>query len=312
MICFVAWNGIAWNLVKRRNMTMNRARRTSYIDLGEGDWNIEIRPTASFFQLHLKELLAYRDLIFLFVRRDFKTMYKQTILGPAWILLHPLMSTSVFTIIFGRIANISTDGVPDFLFYMAGNILWTYFSACLLAASNTFLGNAGLFGKVYFPRMVTPISASLSKLITFGEQFLLFLLFAFRYLAIGKVRVTWWALATPFLLLELACLAMGTGMILASLTAKYRDLQVLVSFGMQLWMYATPIVYPLSQIPEKWSWLFWWNPVASVVECFRCGWLGSGSGSVCQLGVGAVITAVVLMIGMLLFNRTQRNFMDTI
>ncbi len=230
----------------------------------------------------------------------------------AWILLNPVLTTGVFTVVFGRIAHISTDGIPEFLFYMAGNILWSYFYGCLTTVGNTFIGNARLFGKVYFPQIVTPVSVSLSKLTTFGAQFVLFLAFVLWYSAKGMVHVTWWCLATPLLLLELACLAMGVGMILASLTAKYRDLQVLTGFGIQLWMYATPVVYPLSQIPGRWQWLLMWNPAASVVECFRRRWLGSGSPSIAYLAVGAGLTMIIFVFGMLLFERTQRNFMDTI
>lgn len=291
---------------------MKKNRCGAKVDLGEESWSLEIQSESSFFQLNIKEIFEYKDLIFLFVRRDFKTMYKQTVLGPLWILLNPILTTGVFTIVFGRIAAIPTDGLPDFLFYMAGNILWSYFAGCLTAVSNTFLGNARLFGKVYFPRMVSPVSVSLSKLITFGAQFLVFLMFVLWYAVNGMVHVTWWCLTTPFLLLELACLAMGVGMILASLTAKYRDLQVLTGFGIQLWMYATPIVYPLSKIPGKWQWLMICNPAASVVECFRRGWLGCGTVSLRNLGVGIILTMMVLLFGMLLFEHTQKSFMDTI
>ena len=272
-------------------------------DLGPENWTLTIRPRASFFQLNLKELMEYRDLIFLFVKRDFKTMYKQTILGPAWILLNPLLTTVVFTFVFGRIAGISTDGVPDFLFYMAGNILWVYFSGCLQATANTFLGNAHLFGKVYFPRMVTPIAVSLSKGITFGAQLLLFVLLSAWYGMKGNVHMNLWCLITPLLILVLSLLAMGTGMILASFTAKYRDLQVLTGFGIQLWMYATPVVYPVSQIPKRWQGLMLCNPAAPVVETFRYAWLGSGSIPFGWLGIGCGITLVVFLTGLLLFNR---------
>lgn len=281
-------------------------------DLGGESWALEIRPAESFFQLHLKEFFEYRDLIALFVGRDFKTMYKQTILGPLWILLSPLLTTGIFTIVFGRIVGVSTEGVPDYLFYMGGNILWTYFSSCLTAASGTFIGNAGLFGKVYFPRLIMPVSASISKLIVFGVQFLLFLALTLQMAVSGNVNITPLCLVTPFLLLQLALLAMGAGMILASLTAKYRDLQVLISFGLQLWMYATPVVYPMSGIPKSWKWIMMCNPAASAVEWFRAGWLGSGTISIGQFGFAWLMTLVIFLLGLLLFNRTQRNFMDTI
>ena len=300
-------------------------RQAEKVDLGSDDWTMEIRPYASAFHFPIKELWEYRDLLFLFVRRDFKTMYKQTILGPAWILLSPLLTTGMFSLIFGRIAGISTDGTPAFLFYMAGNILWNYFSSCLSAASSTFIGNAGLFGKVYFPRIVVPASSAVSKLITFGAQFLLFLAWGFLLFPAVKLApivadiasrtpplLTWLCLMTPILLVMLALLAIGTGMILASLTAKYRDLQVLVGFGVQLWMYASPIVYPLSQIPGKWRILLSLNPVAYIVECFRYGWLGSGIVSIPNLMIGLGIILLILFVGTVMFNKTQRNFMDTV
>ena len=287
-------------------------KKKEYVDLGKETWTMEIRPSTSFFQLNIKEILEYKDLIFLFVQRDFKTMYKQTILGPAWILIRPLLTTVVFTVVFGRIASISTDGVPDFLFYMAGNILWSYFSGCLQTTANAFLGNARLFGKVYFPRVVMPISVSLSKLITFGAQFLLLLLFVVWYQYRGGVQISWFCRVTPLVLLQRALLAIGTGMILASFTTKYRDLQVLVDFGIQLWMYATPVVYPMSEIPKQWQWIILLNPAAPAVECFRYGWLGSGTFPIMWFSIACVITVGIALLGMLLFNRTQRTFMDTV
>ncbi len=287
-------------------------RQVEKTDLGSENWTMEIRPYASAFHFPIRELWEYRDLLLLFVRRDFKTMYKQTILGPIWILISPLLTTGMFSIIFGRIAGISTDGTSAFLFYMAGNILWNYFSGCLSSSANTFIGNAGLFGKVYFPRIVVPAASAVSRLITFGAQFLLFLILLFLNPGSGQIQVTWLIVMTPVLLLMLALLAIGTGMILASLTAKYRDLQVLVGFGIQLWMYASPIVYPLSQIPGRWRGLLCINPIAGIVECFRRGWLGSGMFSVSDLLIGAGIILIILFIGTVMFNKTQRNFMDTV
>ena len=287
-------------------------RQVEKTDLGSENWTMEIRPYASAFHFPIRELWEYRDLLLLFVRRDFKTMYKQTILGPIWILISPLLTTGMFSIIFGRIAGISTDGTSAFLFYMAGNILWNYFSGCLSSSANTFIGNAGLFGKVYFPRIVVPAASAVSRLLTFGAQFLLFLILLFLNPGSGQIQVTWLIVMTPVLLLMLVLLAIGTGMILASLTAKYRDLQVLVGFGIQLWMYASPIVYPLSQIPGRWRWLLCINPIAGIVECFRRGWLGSGMFSVSDLLIGAGIILIILFIGTVMFNKTQRNFMDTV
>lgn len=275
-------------------------------------WTTIIRPKNSFFQINLKEILEYRELIFLFLKRDFKTMYKQTILGPVWILLNPLLTTFVFTIVFGRIAQISTDGVPDFLFYMAGNLIWVFFSSCLTSTANTFLGNARLLGKVYFPGVILPLSNVLSRLVTFGVQFLLFSGFVFWHQYLGNVHVTVWCLILPLLLLESAVLAMGVGMILASLTAKYRDLQVLVGFGVQLWMYITPVVYPISQISPAWRRILLWNPMAAITESFRYGWLGSGAVSWKWLGTGGVISLCCFVFGLLLFQKTQRVFVDTV
>ena len=277
------------------------------------EWTTVIKPKTRLLDLNLKELWKYRDLIVMFVKRDFKTMYKQTILGPLWIIINPMLTTLMFTIVFGGIANISTDGMPQFVFYMAGNTLWSYFSTCLTKTANTFINNSAVFGKVYFPRLVTPISTVISGLINFFVQFCLFMIFVLYYAFTGNaVQPNLYILLTPFLLLLIAMLSLGFGIIISSLTTKYRDLAVLVTFGVQLWMYATPIVYPISQIPTKWQSIMLLNPVAPIVETFRYAFLGSGTIPWFYLGIGVITTLIVLFIGIILFNKVQKTFMDTI
>ena len=277
------------------------------------NWTTIIRPKTGWFDINLKELVQYKDLIVMFVKRDFKTMYKQTILGPLWIIINPLLTTLMFTIVFGNIANISTDGMPQIVFYMLGTTVWTYFSSCLTKTSSTFTGNAAIFGKVYFPRLVTPISTVISGLINFGVQFLMFLGFMAYFMIKGSpIEPNWWILITPLLLVQLAALALGFGIIISSMTTKYRDLAVLVTFGVQLWMYATPVVYPASQIGGKLKTLMMLNPVSPIVESFRYAFLGSGSIPWNYLGISVVTTLVVLSAGVVLFSRVEKTFMDTV
>ena len=277
------------------------------------NWTTIIKPKTGWFDINLKELVQYKDLIIMFVKRDFKTMYKQTILGPLWIIINPLMTTLMFTIVFGNIANISTDGMPQIVFYMLGTTVWTYFSSCLTKTSSTFTGNAAIFGKVYFPRLVTPISTVISGLINFGVQFLMFLGFMAYFMIKGSpIEPNWWILITPLLLVQLAALALGFGIIISSMTTKYRDLAVLVTFGVQLWMYATPVVYPASQIGGKLKTLMMLNPVSPIVESFRYAFLGSGSIPWNYLGISVVTTLVVLFAGVVLFSRVEKTFMDTV
>lgn len=272
-----------------------------------------IKPKTGWFDIDLKELLQYKDLIIMFVKRDFKTMYKQTILGPLWIIINPLLTTIMYTIVFGNIANISTDGMPQIVFYMLGTTIWTYFSTCLTKTSATFTGNAAIFGKVYFPRLVTPISTVISGFINFAVQFVMFLGFAIYYYINGApINPNIYILITPFLILQLACLSLGFGVIISSLTTKYRDLAVLVTFGVQLWMYATPVVYPASQIGGKLKTLMMLNPVSPIVESFRYAFLGSGSIPWNFLGISVITTLVVLFIGVVLFSRVEKTFMDTV
>jgi len=277
------------------------------------DWDLIIRPKTRWFDLHLGDLWRYRDLMMLFVWRDFVASYKQTLLGPFWHLLAPLMSTLIFTVIFGEIARIPTDGLPPFLFYMCGLTAWNYFAACLTGTSGVFLSNANIFGKVYFPRLTVPVSIVISSLVKFGIQFALFIGFMIFFSVRGSaLHPNLMILLTPYLLLIMATLGLGVGIIISALTTKYRDLQVLVGFGVQLLMYATPIVYPMSAVPEKYRLLILINPMAPVIETFRYAFLGSGSFSVAHLIYSTIITLIFLMIGILLFNRVEKTFMDTV
>lgn len=265
------------------------------------------------FSLNLRALWKYRDLVFLFVKRDLKNVYKQTVLGPLWIIINPFLSTFVFTVIFGIIANISTDGIPQFLFYMSGNILWSYFSSCFNRASSTFLSNARIFGKVYFPRLVMPLSGIIYNSITFIVQFVMFVILVAVYAFNGaNVHPNILVLALPVLIIQTALLGTGTGLIISSLTTKYRDLNVLVSFGLTLWMYITPIVYPVSQISDNFRWIMLLNPVAPIVETFRYAFLGNGSFEWFFLLISAAVTVVVLIVGMIVFNQVEKNFIDTV
>ncbi|SDW04011.1 ABC transporter permease [Thiocapsa roseopersicina] len=276
-------------------------------------WDLVIEPHGHVLDLKLRELWQYRDLIALFVRRDFVAQYKQTILGPAWHLIQPLLTTITFTIIFGKIAKIPTDGVPPFLFFMAGTVLWTYFSGVLTGTSGTFTSNAGIFGKVYFPRLAVPVAGLLSKLIAFGIQFLFFLCFLAFFMWRGAdVAPNAWALLTPLLLLMMAALGLGLGVIVSSLTTRYRDLTVVVGFGVQLLMYATPVIYPLSVLPEPYRTWMLLNPMAPIMEIFRHAYLGAGDVSVGLLLYAAALIGLILVVGILLFNRVERTFMDTV
>jgi lipopolysaccharide transport system permease protein len=279
----------------------------------DSGWTQIIQPRGRFFDLRLKELLNYTDLISLFVRRDFVAQYKQTILGPAWHIIQPLMTTIIFTIVFGKIAQIPTDGAPQFIFYLSGTVIWTYFANVLTDTSTTFTRNANIFGKVYFPRLVTPIATSISKLISFAIQFLMFIGFLIYYKLSGaNITPNLWILATPILLLLMAALALGTGLLVTAMTTRYRDLAVLVTFGVQLWMYASPVIYPISSLPEKWQ--FWanLNPVAPIIESFRYAFLGAGDINLGLMLQSTLIICSLFCISLLVFNRVERTFADTI
>jgi len=277
------------------------------------DWDLIITPRKKWYDLQLRDVWHYRDLIGMFVRRDFVSRYKQTILGPLWFLIQPLLTSVVFVVVFGNIANLPTDGLPQMLFYMSGNVLWNYFSGCLTGTSTTFTSNAHLFGKVYFPRLVTPISIIISNLITFAIQFFFFLSFFVYFLLRGSnIGVTSWALMLPLLILLMAGLGLGFGIIISSLTTKYRDLQQLVGFGVSLLMYLTPVIYPISSIPEKLRWIAEVNPITPIIETFRAGFLGAGNATWLGLGYSAVFMLVVLFIGVVIFNRVEKTFIDTV
>ena len=277
------------------------------------EWDLIIQPKRAWWDLRIKQVWRYRDLILLFVRRDFVSYYKQTILGPLWFLIQPLLTTGVFTIIFGQVAALPTDGLPPFLFYLSGTVIWSYFSQCLSATSDTFIANQNIFGKVYFPRLVTPISILISNMITFGIQFLMFIGFVIFFMLGGAdVQITLSALLLPVLIFLMAGLGLGFGIIISSLTTKYRDLKFLVGFGIQLWMYATPVIYPVSSIPERWQWIALVNPITPIVETFRHAFLGAGTASFGMLGYSFIAMLVVFFIGVLLFNRVEQTFMDTV
>jgi lipopolysaccharide transport system permease protein len=276
-------------------------------------WDMVIRPQRSLFDLRLGELWKYRDLVMLFVWRDFVAVYKQTILGPLWYLIQPLLTTITFTVIFGNIAKLPTDGLPQFLFYMSGTVIWTYFADCLTKTSNTFTQNAHLFGKVYFPRLAVPVSILLSNLITFAIQFAFFLLFmGFFALSGSTLRPNLWILLTPVLVLMMAGLGLGFGIIISSLTTKYRDLRFLVTFGVQLLMYATPVIYPASSIPARFQFLIQANPMTPIIETFRYAFLGAGSMHPLNLLYSFGFMVVVVLIGAVIFNRVEQTFMDTV
>jgi lipopolysaccharide transport system permease protein len=276
-------------------------------------WDLVIRSQRAWWDLRLGELWKYRDLIRLMVWRDFVAAYKQTILGPLWHLIQPIITTLTFTVIFGAIAKLPTDGLPPFLFYMAGNTVWGYFSTSLTNTSNTFTNNAGIFGKVYFPRLSVPVSVVISNLISFAIRMATFLAFLTYFMLAGSdIHLTWWALFLPVLIVLMAGLGLGIGIIVSSLTTKYRDLQQLVSFGVQLLMYATPVLYPLSTVPQNFRWLVLINPLTPIVEVFRLGFLGVSAIEPVSLFYSSAFMTVVLLVGVLIFNHVENTFMDTV
>lgn len=280
----------------------------------EKEYHVQISAKHRWFDLKLDEVWAYRDLILLFTKKSFTVRYKQTILGPLWLLINPIMSSLMYTVIFGHIAGLSTDGVPKLLFYLTGDAVWGYFSTCLTSNAGTFTGNAGLFGKVYFPRLTIPISNILSALIQLMIQLLLVFGFGAYYVSQGMVSPNPSALwLLPVALLQMGLLGMGVGIIVSSLTTKYRDLSVLVGFGVSLWMYATPVVYPLSQVSEDLlRRMILLNPVTMPMEAFRYVLLGVGTLSLRHFILSWGITLVTMLIGILIFNRIERTFMDTV
>jgi len=276
-------------------------------------WDLVIGPKRGWLDFNLKDIWLYRDLVFHFVRRDFVAFYKQTILGPLWYIIQPLLTTLVFTVIFGKVARISTDGVPPFIFYLSGTVAWGYFSSCLKETSDTFITNSKIFGKVYFPRLTVPLSVVIINLVKFGIQFLLFLGFLVYFIKIkAPINPNLFILLLPVLMLQMAILSLGTGILISSMTTKYRDMKFLVGFGIQLWMYATPVVYPVSVVPERFRFFYMLNPVASIVETFRHSFLGTGKVNGVDILISWAVTMLLLFSGVILFNRVDKTFMDTV
>ena len=277
-------------------------------------WSLIIKPKTSWFDLHLQDLWRYRDLLFMFVKRDFVAMYKQTILGPIWFLIQPLLTTVMFIIVFDKVAKIPTDGAPPALFYLSGLVIWNYFASCLNKTATTFTDNAGIFGKVYFPRLIVPLSNVISALISFGIQLalLLLLLGYFYFILDYPIVFNSYIFLLPFLLLLVAALGLGMGIIISSVTTKYRDLVFLVSFGVQLLMYATPVIYPLSFFSGKYKLFLLANPITPLMEVFRYSVLGVGEFNFWHLIYSLIFTILTLLVGVVLFNRVEKSFMDVV
>jgi lipopolysaccharide transport system permease protein len=280
----------------------------------EQEWDLEIKPHDKLFNLHLKDVWNYRDLMWLFVRRDFVAQYKQTVLGPIWHFVQPILTTAMFLLVFGKIAKISTDGIAPVAFYMSGITLWGYFSSCLTSTANTFVGNASIFGKVYFPRLVLPLSVVISNIVKLGIQLLLLIVVIGYYHFNGyPFQFRWELLLIPILVFQLAALGLGLGVIISSVTTKYRDFSVLLGFAIQLYMYITPIVYPLSFVENKsYKWLILANPLTPVIETFRYTLFGVGTISPSLVLYSILFTAFAFFTGIVLFNRVEKTFMDTV
>lgn len=280
----------------------------------EESWTEVIQPRTNLLDLGLADVWRYRDLVMLFVRRDFVSTYKQTVLGPIWFFIQPLLTTITYVIIFGNVAKLSTDGLPQMVFYMSGITIWNYFAQTLTNTSTVFRDNAAMFGKVYFPRLTMPLSIVISNLVRFAIQLGLFLAIWLYYLLKGNSNIhpNWLIALTPLLVVVMGLMSLGLGMIFSALTTKYRDLAMLLAFGVQLLMYATPVIYPLSSITGKYRWIILANPMTSIVETFRYAFLGSGSFNWNYLVYSLVFTVVILMLGTIIFNRVQKSFTDTV
>jgi lipopolysaccharide transport system permease protein len=279
----------------------------------EQHWTEEIRSEHSLFTINLVEVWRYRDLLLMLLKRDFITFYKQTILGPLWFIIQPLLTTLIYIVLFVQVAKIDVGGVPTLAFYLSGVTIWNYFSDSLIKTSNVFQGNASIFGKVYFPRLIMPLSVVISSLMKFAIQFLLFVGVVLYYTYVThEIQPNIWVLMTPVLLLMMACFALGVGMIFSSMTTKYKDLSFLLAFGVQLYMYATPVVYPITAMPEKYRWIVNSNPLTGIFECFRYGYLGKGNFDPQSLIFSAGFISIILVIGTLIFNKVEKSFMDTI
>ena len=276
------------------------------------DWDLIIKGQSSLFDVNFKDLWHYRDLLFLFVKRDFVTVYKQTILGPLWFFIQPLLTTITFTIIFGVVAQLNTDGAPKIIFYMAGITLWNYFSTCLTTVAGVFTTNASIFGKVYFPRLIMPLTIVISNLMKFGVQFLLFLGFVLYFVLKGQIHPNIYIALTPYIIILMAVISMGIGLILTAMTTKYKDLTQLITFGIQLFMYITPVIYSSSSIPPDYRWLVDLNPLVSLFDYMRYAYIGIGQFSMWSLIYPTIFSVVSLTIGILIFNKSQKTFIDTV
>lgn len=278
------------------------------------NWTLVISPQSKLLSLQLDDMWRYKDLLYLFVRRDFVATYKQTILGPAWFFIQPILTTITYTIIFGNVAGLSTDGLPKMIFYLSGVVCWSYFSDCITTISSTFITNAQVFGKVYFPRLIAPLSVVISKLIKLGIQFLLFIVALFYYIVFEDtvVNPNIYLLLSPILVLLMGAMGLGLGLLISSLTTKYRDMRFLITFGVQLLMYGTPVIYPLSEVPEKYRLLVTLNPISSIIETFRYGYLGSGTLNPYHLMYSSTFTIIVLVVGIIVFNKVEKTFMDSV
>ena len=294
---------------------MRNLYKTLMTETQQQEWTNVIESDHSLFKLNLKEVWQYRDLVFMFVKRDFISSFKQTILGPLWFFINPIMTTIVFTFVFGGIAKLPTDGIPPVLFYLAGNTLWGYFSTTMLSVSNVFTGNAGIFGKVYFPRLVTPISTIISSLMRLSIQLLLFFIVLGYFIYTDQVLPNYWAFFSPVLIIFLALFALGLGMIFSSLTTKYRDLSLLLGFGVSLFMWFTPVILPTSMVKKQlghYGYLADLNPLTPIFECFKYGFIGSGDFNVTRLLMSFAFITVVLFVGIVIFNKSEKSFIDTV
>lgn len=279
----------------------------------EQQWTEEIKSQDSLFSINFKELWHYRDLLLMLLKKDFVTFYKQTILGPIWFFVQPIMTSLIYLVLFGQVAKLSTDGLPQLAFYLSGITIWNYFSEALTKTSTIFKDNAAVFGKVYFPRLIMPLAVVCSGLMKFAIQFGLFIVVVLYYTFVARnIQPNLWVLVTPYLILLMAAFALGLGMIFSSLTTKYKDLSFLLTFGIQLAMYATPVVYPVSAMPVKYKWITDMNPLTGIFECFRYGYLGSGSFNPSSLLFSTVITVIILIVGTVIFNKVEKSFMDTV
>ena len=277
------------------------------------DWDVILKPKRKLLDLNLKSLWRYRDLLFLFVKRDIIIIYKQTILGPLWFFIQPVMTTIIYIFVFGNIAKLPTDDLPKPIFYLSGIIMWNYFSECFIRTSDTFTQNAGVFGKVYFPRLITPISLLISNVLKFLIQFALFFAFCIYYWSSGlDINIQPEIIIFPVLVLLLALIGVGFGLIFSSLTTKYKDLKFLIAFGVQLIMYATPVIYPMSTLPSNIQNILWWNPLTHIIEAFKFSFLGAGSFNLNGLIYSLCFALFVLFSGIIIFNRTEKSFMDTV